>query len=649
MLHCGHNICVLCLGSQCVLKCSTCDTTETGDVSKLNDDNTMVDYIGLLQLETQPDREENELLERTKRTEDELDELQQHWTKPDDLLVEEYWDRFSQILVEMSEELKALISKDSITHLLDKQVKEIYKHKSHIGMLRDNVVKSNDKRSLMNELADSLEQLDNYKDKAEREMFRKWFKIFRHHAVNYVNQNYNSGSRVRHQSGDSHSNSHRSGEADALRSIPSLSSLPSTLSSSLSGSSSETQFPIRGKAAAKPKLSVIASEESRSTDPAPIYTVAEGNEDDEDANLMGISFSVPHPGTGEKVIFEEEDDVKGLQQRDAELLEDEVAVHPMAHFYEVTADSWIEVPEGTAAEEEKFLKGPSGIVVLPSGDIAICDKLHHQVKIFNLELNQVVTEFGKEGTGYGEFQFPRGISVTRDGNILVCDTVNHRLQLFNTKGEFERTFGTRGNKQGEFDHLWNVVIDRTNGEIYVPEGSRSGRKRIQVFDEHFGFLREFGDGYLEKPVGIDIRGSYAIVSDVEEGKCELFTKEGIRVREIGGLETGGDNRLGKPADVCFDNRGNIIVADFEGEKIQIFDRYGAHVRSIVHPNSEVAFKPTRLEVASVILEQHPEECIVVSDHEFDKLYIIRLPKFEDCSSSVKSSSNSLSEGEADKI
>ncbi len=143
LLHCEHNICVLCLGSQGDLKCSTCDTTESGDVSKLNDDNTMVDYICLLQLETQPDREENEFLERTKRAEDELDELQQHWTKPDDLLVGEYWDRFSQILAEMSEELKALISKDSITHLLDKKAKELYKHKSHIGMLRDNVVKSN--------------------------------------------------------------------------------------------------------------------------------------------------------------------------------------------------------------------------------------------------------------------------------------------------------------------------------------------------------------------------------------------------------------------------------------------------------------------------------------------------------------------------
>jgi DNA-binding beta-propeller fold protein YncE len=47
-------------------------------------------------------------------------------------------------------------------------------------------------------------------------------------------------------------------------------------------------------------------------------------------------------------------------------------------------------------------------------------------------------QFGKKGSGHGEFNDPKQLAFDPDGNLWVADSDNHRLQVFTRDGAFLR-------------------------------------------------------------------------------------------------------------------------------------------------------------------------------------------------------------------
>src|SRR5262249_55137434 len=59
-------------------------------------------------------------------------------------------------------------------------------------------------------------------------------------------------------------------------------------------------------------------------------------------------------------------------------------------------------------------------------------------------------EWGRRGTGDGEFNQPGGIVLVGDGTLFVADQGNHRVQKFTREGKFLATWGEYGSKPGQF-------------------------------------------------------------------------------------------------------------------------------------------------------------------------------------------------------
>jgi iron(III) transport system ATP-binding protein len=59
---------------------------------------------------------------------------------------------------------------------------------------------------------------------------------------------------------------------------------------------------------------------------------------------------------------------------------------------------------------------------------------HQRIQKFTTD-GKFITQFGKHGTGDGEFQRP-GAVVWRDGTIYVVDAFNSRIQVFSDEGRF---------------------------------------------------------------------------------------------------------------------------------------------------------------------------------------------------------------------
>ena len=57
---------------------------------------------------------------------------------------------------------------------------------------------------------------------------------------------------------------------------------------------------------------------------------------------------------------------------------------------------------------------------------------------------RVVTRWGRQGNGPGQFDGPQGLAVDSRGELYVTDAGNCRIQVFNRRGKYLRSWGDCG-------------------------------------------------------------------------------------------------------------------------------------------------------------------------------------------------------------
>lgn len=148
-------------------------------------------------------------------------------------------------------------------------------------------------------------------------------------------------------------------------------------------------------------------------------------------------------------------------------------------------------------------------------------------------------EWGRKGTGNGEFSQPMQLAIDSKDNVYAVDRINNRVQKFDNNGQFITKWGTNGGT-GHLDPLENwgeepgdlflptgIAIDEQN-RVYVTDTSNN---RMNVYDENGRFIEQFGsfsgeDGHFFSPQGLDIDSSgNIIVADGLLHKIQFFRKE----------------------------------------------------------------------------------------------------------------------------
>jgi len=87
------------------------------------------------------------------------------------------------------------------------------------------------------------------------------------------------------------------------------------------------------------------------------------------------------------------------------------------------------------------------------------------------------------------FNRPTDIAFDAQGNIFVADGQgNARVAKFDKDGVFVKSFGSKGNGDGQFDVVRSIAIT-ADGDVYVADGGNN--HRIQVFDNNGTYKRQF--------------------------------------------------------------------------------------------------------------------------------------------------------------
>lgn len=221
------------------------------------------------------------------------------------------------------------------------------------------------------------------------------------------------------------------------------------------------------------------------------------------------------------------------------------------------------------------LSQPSDVSVSKDGRIYVVDGVNNKIRIYSSRGN-LVSSFGKKGSGSGEFRYPLGIDIDSSGKVYIADSGNHRIQIFNLRGDFIDKINVPSKNDHPADPT-DVAVDENRNRCYVVDNDNHC---ILVYDlSTFKLIKTFGKPGTEKrafmyPFLITLdHDKYLYIVDVINTRIQVLNPEGLFVAFIGGwgVEKG---ELFRPKGVAVDKYNRVYISDSHMGVIQVFKATG---------------------------------------------------------------------------
>ena len=177
--------------------------------------------------------------------------------------------------------------------------------------------------------------------------------------------------------------------------------------------------------------------------------------------------------------------------------------------------------------------------------------------------------------------------------------------------------GKEGQAPGE---LWNprsVAIDENSNLIYVAEGLDSCR--ISIFSETGEFLNTFTNQDMGRPCGIAIHRDNLYVTDTGVHAVFQFKIEAdMRLVAKVGSEGSGVGQFDTPLGLTVSTNGDVFVADYINNRIQILDDSLHFQRFITHQTMKLPYD-VKLTPDEVYVLCKDSPCILVFSRAGEKI------------------------------
>ncbi|XP_053615115.1 RING finger protein nhl-1-like isoform X1 [Plodia interpunctella] len=242
---------------------------------------------------------------------------------------------------------------------------------------------------------------------------------------------------------------------------------------------------------------------------------------------------------------------------------------------------------------------PCGVGIAPwSGHLYICGMDSHCVMVVERSQAKIVTRLTHE-----DMLCPVQIAFMKSlGEIYVTDKWKHCVHVFSREGEYLRSLGQKGSREGMFRSPEGVATDNAHNHIYVVD---TGNDRIQVIQPDGKFVDFFGVTTKRQinpskvweltsvtctefnaPTSVAVTADRVVVLDSGNRRVKVYNKlDKGKILEFGSM--GQRKGQFRQAEVlAVDPMGFILVGDSGNCRVQVFKPNGQLVRVFGRMGSE---------------------------------------------------------------
>ena len=206
---------------------------------------------------------------------------------------------------------------------------------------------------------------------------------------------------------------------------------------------------------------------------------------------------------------------------------------------------------------------PLGVTVdHKTGNIYVADQVNDCVKVFDYA-GKYLFKFG-DNKGEGKLCYPKGVAIY--GDRIVITQGNNCILNYQLNGKFVSRIGREGRGELEFDNLYSLTIDESNGDIYICDRNNN---RIQILNSDLSFKSQFGNEILKDPRDVKLSKDYIYVLDESNLCLHLFSYNHILQKSV--ISRGKGMEVIYPCFFFIDQTDNILISDLSSNSIHIFN------------------------------------------------------------------------------
>jgi tetratricopeptide (TPR) repeat protein len=216
---------------------------------------------------------------------------------------------------------------------------------------------------------------------------------------------------------------------------------------------------------------------------------------------------------------------------------------------------------------EKLIKladiTPVAIALEANGILWVLDKKKYRVVKLDIANGKVMSGFGREGSGDGQFVVPTDLQVSVSGNIYVADRVQDSVQIFDYEGRFIRAVR-------KLNSPVSIAIDEQEN-LYVLENANN---TISIHSAQGGVIGYLGKeksgapGSLLKPAALMVTAEEVFVLD--GNRVKVYSHKGEFLRAFG-AKGEREGELDNPVAIVQKDDTSFFIAERSNKRIQTFE------------------------------------------------------------------------------
>ena len=214
--------------------------------------------------------------------------------------------------------------------------------------------------------------------------------------------------------------------------------------------------------------------------------------------------------------------------------------------------------------------------------IAELERVTRQMREESINVNMILETQEKAIQMYLDEMERHQIPTKLPHPFFSCPTLLHlqtQITEFGEVREWELDYSLKKQPVPAVGKLWTannelkwprgLALDEPNQLIYIADLLNS---RIQVVSFAGKFLNRFGQGILEKPIGIALIEDNVFVTDIGLHALLQFGKKDYKLVRRTGTEGGGEGQLHYPSGLCTDYNGDVYVAENSNHRVFVFSK-----------------------------------------------------------------------------